>query len=138
MRIAKDRHPKARARIASLDAIRAQNRFGVVFRLATSAGTGGLSRTDLLMLDVQGAEPLVIAGATRVLRRDHPEILIEVSSWDLKAGGSSGPQLLATLEGLGYDCFRLTRSGQTGRRIRSADIDEGFSCDNVYCRRAES
>jgi FkbM family methyltransferase len=116
-----------------------KNRFKVpTVSLDTFAKSEGLSRIDFLKIDVQGAEPLVIAGATRVLRRDHPEILVEISAWDLKAGGSSGPKLLATLEGLGYDCFRLTRSGQIGRRVRSADIDEGFSCDNLYCRCAKS
>ncbi len=102
--------------------------------LDSFARSEGLSRINLIKIDVQGAEPLVIAGATRVLRRYHPDILVEVSSWDLKAGRSSGPKLLATLEGLGYECFRLTRSGQTGRRVCSADIDEDFSCDNLYCR----
>jgi FkbM family methyltransferase len=105
-------------------------------RLDTFAKAEALPRIDFVKIDVQGAEPLVIEGACDVLRRFKPEMLLEVSDWDLKSASSSGPKLLAQVEALGYECFTLTRNGNIGQRIRSGEIDANFASENVYCRSA--
>jgi FkbM family methyltransferase len=65
----------------------------------------------LIKIDVQGAELRVLAGATRILERDHPALFIEVDPVGLMQFGGSVDALLHTLEAQGYRPHRLTRSG---------------------------
>ena len=102
--------------------------------LDTFVESVGLKKIDFIKLDVQGAEPLVLEGAKRTLNAHQPDMLLEVSAWDLRAGGKSPPALLSRLEELGYECFMLTRSGRVGKSVRSAEVRAEFSCNNLYCR----
>ncbi len=42
----------------------------------------GISKVDFLKIDVEGAEASVLEGATNVLNRDHPTLLIEMHELD--------------------------------------------------------
>ncbi len=59
-------------------------------------------RVTFLKIDVQGAEPLVIEGATETLRQHSPAILIEIDPPALQAMGHDPGALLETLIGHGY------------------------------------
>jgi FkbM family methyltransferase len=64
-------------------------------------------RPGLIKLDVEGAEALVLAGATRTLREHRPVILSELSNALLRNMGSSGTDVVAKLKGLGYQVTDL-------------------------------
>ncbi len=50
----------------------------------------GVKRVDLLKIDVEGAEPMVLDGAKKLLSSvDAPDLIIEVNAFALKAAGSA-------------------------------------------------
>lgn len=93
-----------------------------------------LDRIDLIKMDVQGAEPWVIEGGLEILRRLRPDLLLEVSPYDLKSFGKTSADLLQLLESLGYECYRLDDGGRVGDRIRAGNAGSNFAADDLYCR----
>lgn len=82
------------------------------------AADHGLERVDVVKVDVEGAEPLVLAGATRLLSAARPPVLIMESNPDaLKAGGSSPADLRARLAAFGYRCYGVERLTQTAEPV---------------------
>jgi FkbM family methyltransferase len=74
----------------------------------------------LIKMDVEGAEPLVIRGAVRLLKEDRPVILSEIHPTQLeRASGVTAKQFLAELDALGYDA-RLVENGAVGARLERA------------------
>lgn len=65
----------------------------------------------LIKIDVQGAEPLVLAGAERVLAEHRPAIFVEVDEPSLQRFGSSASELIGSLAERGYRGHVLTRAG---------------------------
>jgi FkbM family methyltransferase len=61
-----------------------------------------VSRVDVIKVDVEGAEYLVLKGASETLARFHPMLIAEVLDDQLKAMGSSVEKLDALLNSLGY------------------------------------
>ena len=76
----------------------------------------GVARVAMIKIDVEGAEVLVLTRAVDTLRRDHPEILCEVSEWSLECMGSSSDELFQFLADLGYKWRRLSVI-RTGKRV---------------------
>ena len=74
---------------------------------------------SLIKIDVQGAEPRVIAGAEEVLRRCRPALFIEIDDAALTEAGSSAAALLQQLDRLGY---RPSAAGEPARRLSPADV----------------
>jgi FkbM family methyltransferase len=71
----------------------------------------------LIKLDVEGAEPLVVRGARRLLAADRPIILSELHPTQLaRASGMSGRDFLRELESAGYRAHHLER-GRVGTRL---------------------
>jgi FkbM family methyltransferase len=69
----------------------------------------GIGQVDVLKVDVEGAEPLVFAGATKLLSRSKPPLLIvELNPTTLKAGGSSPDSLRRC-----HDVEQLTRGSES-------------------------
>ena len=66
-----------------------------------------LSRVRLIKLDIEGAEMMALKGATRLIRRDRPLLIIEVSDRFLQSLGSSAAELLAFLRAFDYELFRI-------------------------------
>lgn len=85
-----------------------------------------LSRLDFIKLDIQGAEPALVRGGEKTIRRFRPTIASEISPSDLAAAGCTGRQYCEMLTGLGYTVHRLTRRG-IGRRIEVIRDDSAFT-----------
>jgi FkbM family methyltransferase len=63
---------------------------------------------SFIKLDVEGAEPLVIAGAARLLTEDRPTVLAELHPWQLeRVAGMSPGEFLRQVGTLGYRAFHL-------------------------------
>lgn len=69
----------------------------------------GLTRVDLVKIDVEGAEPMVLAGARTLLSRLRPAVIFECNA-HINAGGETGEaasEAWAMLAATGYRFFRL-------------------------------
>ena len=68
----------------------------------------GLTRVDMMKIDVEGAESFVLAGASSILAgSDKPLIVIEFEEARQKAFGNSCEKLGAFLRGHGYELYRI-------------------------------
>lgn len=67
----------------------------------------GLPRVDCIKIDVEGAEPLVIAGAAETLQRFHPLVIFEANTTRLDPEGRSTSRTWAALADHGYRFNRL-------------------------------
>lgn len=71
----------------------------------------GVERIDFVKVDIEGAEMLFLAGARETLRRLRPVLMIECNLEGLAEFGTTGDAMLAAIHELGYDTFRLERTG---------------------------
>jgi FkbM family methyltransferase len=101
-------------------------------------GLGALSSTDvrtvrlddyktrapvrLIKMDVEGAEPSVVAGARELIARDRPVIVSEVHPEQLARVSSSSPSdYLHQLSALGFEAYRID-DGRLGPTIGAGEI----------------
>src|SRR4029079_2444770 len=84
----------------------------------------GLSRpVRLIKMDVEGAEPLVVRGAARLLAEDRPVILSEIHPTQLDRAAGTGPDaFLAEMRQIGY-AAHLLEDGAVGARLEQAPSD---------------
>jgi FkbM family methyltransferase len=73
--------------------------------------SGDPRNVALVKIDVQGAETLVLGGASHVIEAHHPAIFVEVDASALEQFGSSGNELIEKLRAHGYTGHLLTRRG---------------------------
>lgn len=74
----------------------------------------------LIKMDVEGAEPLIIAGAARLLKDDRPTILSEIHPTQLeRASGLTADQFVANLHAFGYRAY-IIESGAIGAPLEHA------------------
>lgn len=77
-----------------------------------------------IKMDVEGAEPLVLDGARRILEEDRPTILSELHPTQLqRVSGKSVPAFLRQLNECGYRAHRLERS-RPGPALTEAGDDQ--------------
>jgi FkbM family methyltransferase len=71
----------------------------------------GITKVDLVTIDVEGGELLVLKGMTRLLRSEPPPILILeiVPAW-IRDFGYSFQELFAFLHDSGYECYFIEKS----------------------------
>jgi hypothetical protein len=73
-----------------------------------------------IKIDVEGAEPLVMRGAERLLREDRPVILSELHPFQLRAVSKlSAAEYLGMMHGLGYRGHSLAQGGALGPELRA-------------------
>jgi FkbM family methyltransferase len=78
---------------------------------------------DLIKIDVEGAEPKALAGATNAIRRRRPAILSELYPEQLQSVcGVTSSEYIRQLESLGYACY-LLENGRPTRRLRDFPAD---------------
>jgi FkbM family methyltransferase len=76
-----------------------------------------------IKVDVEGAEPLVLRGARRLLQKDRPVILCEINPQQIsKVGGATASELIAEMAALGFECRRLEEDG-AGEPVEDAADD---------------
>lgn len=63
----------------------------------------GVSRVDVIKIDVEGAELLVLKGARATLTRYHPLLIVEVVEHQLGAMGTSSVEITKFLRSFGYE-----------------------------------
>ena len=71
----------------------------------------GIERVDFIKMDVEGAEPMVIAGARRTIERDMPIMMVEINPESLGEFHTTADDLIRTIISLGYDLFPVEPSG---------------------------
>jgi FkbM family methyltransferase len=70
-----------------------------------------------IKMDVEGAEPLVLRGATKILQQDRPLILSELHPLQLEKVSRCTPaQFVSAMRGYGYECYMLEH-GELGGKI---------------------
>jgi FkbM family methyltransferase len=107
---------------------------GVDVELLTLDGlmeSAGWPRISLVKIDVQGAELLVLQGATELLDRFKPALIIEVDDRMLPEFGSSSRQLLSMLAAMNYRIFRADDPGYHAPMTVNDAIS--FSSSDGYC-----
>ena len=72
----------------------------------------GLSRCDVVKIDVQGYESEVLAGMTSVLSRFRPKLIFEWEEWAWAQAGADFPTVMQLLGGMGYAVFKLNPTGE--------------------------
>lgn len=86
---------------------------------------------DVIKIDVEGAEPLVFAGAVNALKRRKPVILSELFPDQLaRVSGKSVAQYIQQMEEYGYACYLLEGSNPT-RRLK--DFPQGLGKELASC-----
>jgi FkbM family methyltransferase len=78
--------------------------------LIGEAGVADSSRLSLVKMDVEGAEPLVLAGALRTLATFRPVVHFEVNEGSLRAAGKSSGEIADFFFALGYKLYEIKRA----------------------------
>ena len=81
-------------------------------------------RVDLIIMDVQGAEGLVIAGADQTLRRNDVKILMELWPYGLRNVGTDPRDLIRKLYGYGFAITVIAEPGAPADLLELAEILE--------------
>lgn len=69
-----------------------------------------LSRVDLIKLDIDGFECRMMRGASDVLTRWHPVLVMELAPYALEEQGASLHELIELLKSHGYALFELSKN----------------------------
>jgi FkbM family methyltransferase len=87
---------------------------------------------DFIKMDVEGSEPLVIAGAERILTEDKPTILIEINPSNLlRTSGISTEEFGHLVEKLNYRLYEIAADGRRGKHIKTAELSAIQAVVNV-------
>ena len=70
-----------------------------------------IDRFDLLWIDLQGAELLALRGMEKCLRRDRPDLVVEVTDEFLRGVGHSSEALCDFLFDFGYRIYEIAHDG---------------------------
>jgi FkbM family methyltransferase len=93
-----------------------------------------IDRIDMIKVDIDGHEPLFVAGSFKTLARFRPCLLIEISEQHLVQHGSSAMQQRSQLEEIGYVLF----SEKTGKPFQTTsefvqECSNPLLSSNVWC-----
>ena len=89
-------------------------------RLDDFVAANGISKVDMIKLDVQGAEAKVIAGAMRTLITQKPMLFLELWPYGIQKMGDDPTTMLQDLERMGY-AIQVIEAYRTNKTILSKD-----------------
>jgi FkbM family methyltransferase len=89
----------------------------------------------VIKIDVEGAELLALHGMAETLRRDHPDLIVEVTDSFLRTMGHSAVALGEFLLGLGYRMYVIDHPGLVPVDPNRADLPGQFNA--LFTTRAE-
>jgi FkbM family methyltransferase len=96
----------------------------------------GIDRIDLMKIDVEGAEPLVLAGGTDCLRRGVVRhAMIEINGPRLSEAGGGPGALAQALDGLGFAPAFLAGDHAVPRSWNGFDADPTHEADCLFVHR---
>jgi FkbM family methyltransferase len=95
----------------------------------------GLTRVDVIKMDIEGAETAALRGAEETLRQFKPVLLIELSDRSLQHQGTSSRELLGLLEKQGYRIFSFDPA--TGTPVRLTPRPQ-FDSENIVAAAGDS
>jgi FkbM family methyltransferase len=102
-------------------------------RLDECLSEWGVERIDLMKMDVEGAEPRVLAGgARRLCAGAVRHLIVEVNGPRLTEGGSSPLKLFAQLAELGFTPARLTGGRARAVNAKNWDFDPAHEYDRLF------
>ena len=85
-----------------------------------------LPRIRLVKIDVEGAEMLVLRGMEKLLARDRPHLLVEVTDSFLRSLGATKQALVDHMLARGYAAFRV------GRCVEPYEHRDEYQCDVLF------
>ena len=95
-----------------------------------------IERIDLMKIDVEGAEPLVLAGGARALSNGIVRhAMIEINGPRLTDGGSGPRQLAETLGGFGFVPAMLSGGRAVAGSWTQFDVDPSHETDCLFVHR---
>jgi FkbM family methyltransferase len=89
--------------------------------------TKGITKVDIIKIDVEGAEYEVILGMKETIERFHPIIFMEMNDPIQEKRGVSTAKLKEIIINYGYNCFNILESG----KIEVSPLDFKHQIDNV-------
>jgi FkbM family methyltransferase len=94
-------------------------------RLDDYLASAGVSRVDMIKMDVEGAEPFALEGARATLERDRPMILMEVNRASfLGESGESCARMGDLLRAIGYRIWRVGHDASASGPAANLDTIE--------------
>lgn len=94
-------------------------------RLDDVVAAAGLERVDVLKCDVEGAELLVLAGATHVLRDLRPIVVVEADDQHQRRFDATAQDVLDAVTAHGYHPYRYLR-GQLVAVTRATSAEDDY------------
>jgi FkbM family methyltransferase len=100
----------------------------VVRRLDTLIKEANLPPPNVIKVDIEGAEQLLLAGATETLAKHRPRLIMEMHE------PATTKQVLKTLERHGYSTFGFVREGANNvwRSVRAADLSSSAEVHDLH------
>jgi len=96
-----------------------------------AAGTTGVHPVRLIKIDTEGAELLVLIGASQILHKAKPWVIAEVNPFGLAQLGASEPALVEFMEERGYGAFRIFDNYQWLSPRMTEDADSSAAVYNL-------
>ncbi|MGA7180848.1 MAG: FkbM family methyltransferase [Thiobacillaceae bacterium] len=91
-----------------------------------------ISTVTLVKIDVEGAEQLVLEGMAKMLNKDHPYLVIEITDEYLHAFGHTAARLANFLIEFGYRMYRIGSEGLVLMNAEQAADDDQFNALFAY------